>query len=283
MQDPKIPANLKILVEIDGKPAEPITATHLSAIDPDYTDKDRRAWRIGSVVGAAFQRSNAVVEIGTSQGGTMLMRVPKSPNDLQPVLSLTRRGNLIAALVSPQDPFPSYHGRGGRLQRPGDPRPHVSAIEKLRIYVEKPSESQVWQENQQRGRAALASMILRVDGKAMSTNVKQFAQIAPLSIQGDTGERRAAWPLKKVVSLVEDSQPQAVIVADQDGGTLSISMTDWTNSKKTPVLRVNRQGLLKFQWLGADGRPTGERQVRGVRQVDVWMKALPADAGVQSN
>jgi hypothetical protein len=63
------------------------------------------------------------------------MPAPASPDAPVPTLSLNRRGEVIVGLVAPDDPFPGYHGRGGRLSRPGDPLPHLAGPLKLRIFV----------------------------------------------------------------------------------------------------------------------------------------------------
>jgi hypothetical protein len=52
------------------------------------------------------------------------------------VLYLTRRGEMAAAVIDSADPFPDYHGQGGRLRRPGDPLPRVLPVSELRIRVE---------------------------------------------------------------------------------------------------------------------------------------------------
>jgi hypothetical protein len=55
---------------------------------------------------------------------------------------LTRRGDIVALLVDPADPFPSYHGQGRRLGRPGDPMPRIAGVKKIRVYsdtIEKPA------------------------------------------------------------------------------------------------------------------------------------------------
>jgi len=52
---------------------------------------------------------------------------------LEPVLFLTRRGEVNVEAVDPKDPFPHYHGKGGRLHRVGDSLPHVEKVVRLEI------------------------------------------------------------------------------------------------------------------------------------------------------
>jgi hypothetical protein len=56
-----------------------------------------------------------------------------TPEGLEPVLFLTRRGEVIVAALDPKDPFPKFHGQGGRLHRAGDSMPRVASVAKLEI------------------------------------------------------------------------------------------------------------------------------------------------------
>jgi len=52
---------------------------------------------------------------------------------LEPVLFLTRRGEVIVSALDPKQPFPRYHGQGGRLHRAGDSLPRVAPVARLAI------------------------------------------------------------------------------------------------------------------------------------------------------
>lgn len=130
-----IPGAVHVDVEIDGAPAAPIDAARLAASKPDFVDDDHRAWRIVTLVGPAAGRPGAVVAAVGDKGLSLDMPAPAGAKDPVPALSLNRRGEVVVGLVAPDAPFPDYHGRGGRLSRPGDPLPHLAAPTKLRIYV----------------------------------------------------------------------------------------------------------------------------------------------------
>jgi hypothetical protein len=104
-----IPASVHVDVEIDDAPVAAIDAARLAASKPDFVDGDK--------------------------GLSLDMPAPSGPKDPVPALSLNRRGEVVVGLVAPDAPFPGYHGRGGRLSRPGDPLPHLAAPTKLRVYV----------------------------------------------------------------------------------------------------------------------------------------------------
>jgi hypothetical protein len=127
-----VPADLRIPVTVDGAAREPVTAATLTARPPDYRDTDRRAWRLVGLI-PELSGAGASVEARGTQGVTVRMDMPSGTSGPQPVLFLTRRGEMVATLIDPAEPFPSYHGQGGRLRRPGDTMPHVSPVLALAV------------------------------------------------------------------------------------------------------------------------------------------------------
>ena len=128
----EIPATLQIAVTIDGTPAQAIDATLLGQLAPDFVDADRRAWRLRRLVPALGGPNAAVEAVG--HAGISVRFASTGPSDaLEPVLFLTRRGEVVVTMVDPTHPFPDYHGQGGRLGRPGDPLPHLGRVTELRV------------------------------------------------------------------------------------------------------------------------------------------------------
>jgi hypothetical protein len=129
-KDVTVPAGLSITVSVLGADHTPITSEMLTKTKPDFVDDERRAWRIQTLVPEATQ--GTVVEALSSTGVAVKFAQP-TPEGLEPVLFLTRRGEVIVAAVDPKEPFPRYHGQGARLHRPGDTMPRVAAVTKLVI------------------------------------------------------------------------------------------------------------------------------------------------------
>ncbi len=125
----EIPADLSIDVTVDGSAKAAITAATLTAKTADYADSERKAWRISGLVPEAAG-SASIVEATTPAG--VAVKYPHV-DGAEPVLYLTRRGELAVAALDPHDPFPRFHGQGGRLRRPGDQEPHVMPVAHIAV------------------------------------------------------------------------------------------------------------------------------------------------------
>ena len=125
------PADLNIEVTVDGAAVSPITAATLTGKKPDFEDAERTAWLIETLVPQAAQ-THSIVKATSPSGMSIEIERP-SPAGIEPVLFLTRRGDVIVSTIDPKDPFPRYHGQGGRLHRAGDSNPRVNPVAKLAI------------------------------------------------------------------------------------------------------------------------------------------------------
>jgi hypothetical protein len=137
--DAEAPSELHIAVEIDGKPDHVIDAAKLAATKPDFADGERRAWRVETLVGAAAKRDGVVIAVTGEKDVTVLLHQPKTDKDPLAVIAVSKRGDVVAAMVEADEPFPPYHGHGGRLGRRGDPLPRVAGVTKIAVSVPAPS------------------------------------------------------------------------------------------------------------------------------------------------
>jgi hypothetical protein len=129
---PKVPASLKIAVEIDGKAQAAIDADRLAKTAPDFSDGEHKAWRFSTLLGQPLASGSSIAVTG-AQNVTITLKQPANAKDPQPVLTESRRGEVVAALVSPEDPFPAFHGQGRRLARPMDPLPRIAGVTKIAV------------------------------------------------------------------------------------------------------------------------------------------------------
>ncbi|HEY5950638.1 MAG TPA: hypothetical protein VIV40_34335 [Kofleriaceae bacterium] len=130
-----VPTGLSIAVQVDGADKPPITSAVLEATKPDFSDDDHRAWKVPTLIAEAAP-NGSFVEASAPSGVAVKFAHPTA-DGLEPVLFLTRRGEVIVAALDPKDPFPKYHGQGSRLRRPGDSTPRVAPVTKLAITTPK--------------------------------------------------------------------------------------------------------------------------------------------------
>ncbi len=131
-----IPTDLRIAISVDGAARPALDAAALAARPPDFVDADRRAWRLTGLV-PELDQAGASIEARGNGGVSVRLDRPALPGGLEPVLFLTRRGDLVATMLDPAQPFPEYHGQGGRLRRPGDTMPHVSPVLELAVVTKR--------------------------------------------------------------------------------------------------------------------------------------------------
>ncbi len=125
------PADLSIQIKVNGTDRGTITAATLNSAKPDFEDAERTAWLILTLVPDA-RPTGSTVEAVSPAGVSVTFDRP-SATGIEPVLFLTRRGEVIVSAIDPKDPFPRYHGQGGRLHRAGDSWPRVAPVQRLEI------------------------------------------------------------------------------------------------------------------------------------------------------
>jgi hypothetical protein len=277
-----VPAGLHVDVEIDGVPAPPIDAARLGATAPDFQDEDHRAWRVATLVGPAAARPGVVVAAVGDKGVAVEMRAGAGPTDPTPVLSLTRRGDVVAELLAPETPFPDFHGKGGRLNRPGDPTARVPSPVRLRVYVAgstAPAPSTTVGTGTGGGAGdgggALAAtnaapLEVVVTGTGPTTWTPDALAAQPrFTIHAD-GADKDAWSLRDLAHALVGPHARVTGATDGGGTKAKIAKKDWADPKKTPVLRINRRGMYKIEWVDKDGSLTpNDEDVRDVRSVEV--------------
>lgn len=119
-----------IPVAVEGGTDTVVDGALLERIEPDYSSEDRRAWRFSTLLVGELHPGK-VVAITGERG--IVLELPEPTPEAEPVLVVSRRGEAIAAVIEPHDPFPQYHGRGGRLGRRGDPLPRIDGVTKITI------------------------------------------------------------------------------------------------------------------------------------------------------
>ncbi len=124
--------SLSVAVAVDGQPRAPITSATLVSIAPDWSDAQRKAWRIARLVNLESTAQVTFAVTGT-RDVTIEMPAESSEHKLVPALLLSQRGLIVAEFVDPAAPFPAFHGEGGRVGRPPPPTPRVQNATKIEV------------------------------------------------------------------------------------------------------------------------------------------------------
>jgi len=126
---------LAITVTVDGVPAPPIDAAFLERTPATYADEGKRAWRLDTLFGSKGARNGVSYTVVGDGGLELVLRPPRSLAEAVPVIAANLRGEVVVAMVSPGEPFPAYHGQGGRLGRRGDPLPRIGNVTSIAVAV----------------------------------------------------------------------------------------------------------------------------------------------------
>lgn len=129
--DNSAPANLRIPVSIGDKELPPIDSAVLDKRPPDFSDEQRAAWRLDSLIDKGQIPAGAAFAVTSARG--VKTELPTEVQGEVPALVLSRRGEIVIELVDPTTPFPRFHGQGGRLGRSPGNRPRI--VDPARIQV----------------------------------------------------------------------------------------------------------------------------------------------------
>jgi hypothetical protein len=126
----EVPADLRISVSVDGAERSPITPATFTNIPPDWTDSQRRAWKLATLTGVEESPLTSFAITGTNNI-TVEFPAASTAHTLVPVLHVSQRGTVVAEFIDPKDPFPKFHGEGGRLGRSPESEPRVANVTRI--------------------------------------------------------------------------------------------------------------------------------------------------------
>jgi hypothetical protein len=98
---------------------------------------------------------------------------------------------------------------------------------------------------------SLLSVEYIVDGQPLERARLGREKVQPIPVHSEDGEHvRQAWSLRAVAAYLSGSSAARVVeVTSASGVAMTVDAGLWSDSAKLPVLRMNKHGKLKFQWL----------------------------------
>ncbi|HJZ83946.1 MAG TPA: hypothetical protein VKN99_02195 [Polyangia bacterium] len=260
-----IPADLRIPVEVDGRAVAPIDAATLHARAPDWAEGGRRAWRLQTLLGSALARPGCVLEVEDLQGITSRFVAPAAKGEgREVVLMLNQHGEMLVGPIQPRDRARAFHGRGDNGGPAADLTRPLKGIRALRVRIDDALAQAPLEQ------AQIALMVV-VDGAPPITWTRtQLAGVRSLAVRGDSGEgKREGWSLRDLVSTLVDDQAAVVRLKGEGGRVMPIEAALWRDATRLPVLRLNRRGQLKFNWMSSAGQPDPGEGLRGVSEIQI--------------
>ncbi len=254
----------RVSVERNGHEIAVIDPAMLARFAPDNADGDVRAWRLYTLLGdgvdGSLQPDTSVV-VEDAQGLRFVLSVPEDAvRGRQPFLALDERGRLRAVLAAGGDVITALRRDGQRElhQERGSRERLIRSI--LLDSAREPLPTD-----------ASFELSASIDGAAgVVWSPHDFAVVPSLDIVPADGEgHRTAWTLRDVTRTLVGDRARVVDVAGAGGQLVSISASQWNDAKSRPVLRLNRRGLLKLEWIASDGSSCDGERLKEVSLVVV--------------
>lgn len=104
------------------------------------------------------------------------------------------------------------------------------------------------------------------DGTEIVFGPEAFARLPSVTILSEGDVARSGWSARDLAEAAGAARISAVV--GDDGARVAISTADWTDRDRSPLLRQNRRGMLKFQWM-VDGAAVEGGDVRGVAALEM--------------
>jgi hypothetical protein len=222
-----------------------------------------RAWRLGSILGPDFDEPTARLRVTPRDGDPVVFEGTRR-DGREPLLVVNRKGAALVTLGDPDAGPGAFHGRGGARKRAGDAATRVldvvrielefgaaptTPVKKLEpIAVLRGGDTQAAENALTLGAlAGVPELLMRADdGTALEPTYRDLRAVS-----------QALWGGRAVTAVLGGSPPPVAISAEA-----------WADADRVPALRINKEGLWRFQWFQPGGGPIREHPgVRNVTQI----------------
>jgi hypothetical protein len=258
---PPIAEGIAVEVVLDGKSVPAIDSQRLRKHKADFRDEDRSAWKLGTLLPSIY-RAEMAVSLEDPSGERRVLTESGALGQRIVVVAINRAGVLRVALVSPSNPFPPFHGRGGNRGRQGDP---MRVKDVKRIVIGRASVSAATSASAAPPPRELLLEVRMETGKKVSWKRADLATVPTKAFTPSDGEgTRQAWPLAGLLAKLVGPNAVLQAVVGKRGRSVKIDPEAWADADRVPLLRLNRDGELKLLWADADMKQISGQQVRRV-------------------
>jgi hypothetical protein len=122
-------------------------------------------------------------------------------------------------------------------------------------------------QNDQSRHEAGALAVTLSDGKSVSWTLQDLRRVSSRSDIPTEQGAASAWSLRDVAATLADGKARIASVTNTKGETLAITPSEWSDTSRLPLLRLNHRGMWKFDWVDAASRESlesGMREVSGL-------------------
>jgi hypothetical protein len=233
----------------------------LGRTPPDLVQGSTRAWRLRRLIpSAALDRDTSVIV----EDGQGLRFVLSTPRDLaegrQPVVALDGRGQLRPLLAADGDLLALLEGRDGKREE------HSTDLARDRrpariILIAAGDDDAV-----ARSPVSISAMV--DDQPAVAWTRRELAAVRQLDVVPSDGEgHRTAWSLRDLAHDLVGDEARVVAVVGEHDERYTVRPDDWEDASRIPILRLNRRGHVKFEWVNRDLSPAEAERLREVTSV----------------
>lgn len=227
-----------IAVEVDGTAGEAITAARLAGLKPDYTDGNKRAWKLTRLLPKALAGEGRVVEVSGAGKARLKLRNAGEVVNGTVVALVVGVGEPFVARIDPAKPFATPTMRS------------VARIAQLRVYA--PSQGK---RRKPPVKADKLEVKIQLDGKAHATwKIDELNKVP--TIEG----KPRHWSMRAIADHIAKGARISEVVS-RKGNTQKLDAERWADERLKPLIKLNRRGMLKFWW-NRDGKRF--QQVRDV-------------------
>jgi len=79
----------------------------------------------------------------------------------------------------------------------------------------------------------------------------QLRSVKGIDLKDKDGQtRQDAWSLRDLLKSLHSKDLRVVRIEGEGGSAVTIDQASWLDQSRVPVLRTNRHGLFKFEWVG---------------------------------